>query len=167
MNQELIDRCPFREKTASRRLFLTIARSEEPMTKAEVARAAHLTVAKTATLLAAYVNPMHKAPLDRVGVRLVRSKDGGYTLESCKPKPNAKRPPRGATKTAAKKAQKRTHLAKVRKEPLSTTETVPAGKSPRKKRAKRPAAEAETPGEPQPIPPPMVSEASPANDATN
>ena len=73
MNQELIDRCPFRENTASRLLYLAIARAGE-LTKAEIAKAAHLSVAKVATLLAAYVNPMHRAPMDRVGVRLVRTK---------------------------------------------------------------------------------------------
>ena len=105
MNQELFDLCPFREKTASRRLYLTLARSDSPQSKGEIAKAAHLTVAKTATLLAAYVNPMHRAPLDRIGVRLVRTKDGNFTLEKCRPKPNAKRPARGQTTTPVKKSK--------------------------------------------------------------
>ena len=102
MNQELIDVCPFREKTSSRRLYLVLARTDMPMTKGAIAKAAHLTVAKTATLLAAYLNPMHKAPLDRIGVRLVRTREGNFMLESCKPKPNAKRPARGEGKHVAK-----------------------------------------------------------------
>lgn len=102
MNQELIDVCPFREKTSSRRLYLVLARTDMPMTKGAIAKAAHLTVAKTATLLAAYLNPMHKAPLDRIGVRLVRTREGNFMLESCKPKPNAKRPARGEGKHVVK-----------------------------------------------------------------
>lgn len=144
MNQELIDRCPFREKTASRRLYLVIARSKGPMSKSEIAKDAHLSVAKTATLLAAYVNPMHKAPLDRVGVRLVRAKDGGYALETCKPKPKAKRPARGATKKKpVKKAKARkTSAAPASDAPVPTnaeSESVKGCETPRKKRVKRPA----------------------------
>ena len=106
MNQALFDRCPFREKTASRRLYLTLARSATPLSKSEIAKSAHLTVARTALLLAAYFNPMHRAPMDRVGVRLVRTKDGSFTLQTCKPKPNAKRPARGETKKKAVKKPK-------------------------------------------------------------
>ena len=106
MNQALFDRCPFREKTASRRLYLTLARSATPLSKSEIAKSAHLTVARTALLLAAYVNPLHRAPMDRVGVRLVRTKDGSFTLQACKPKPMAKRPARGETnKKPVKKAK--------------------------------------------------------------
>ena len=53
MNQKLIDLCPFREKTASRKLYLTLARSDAPLSKSEIAKSAHLTVARTALLLAA------------------------------------------------------------------------------------------------------------------
>ena len=98
MNQALFDLCPFREKTASRRLYLTLARSATPLSKSEIAKSAHLTVARTALLLAAYFNPLHRAPLERVGVRLIRTKDGGFTLQACKPKPMAKRPARGEAK---------------------------------------------------------------------
>ncbi len=109
MNQQLIELCPFREKTASRRLYLAIARSDSPLSKTAIAKAAHLTVAKTATLCAAYVNRMHRAPLDRVGVRLVRNKDGNYILQQSKPKPNAKRPARGeSNKKTFKRAKRKT-----------------------------------------------------------
>ena len=63
MNNEFIELCPFREGSASRRLYMALARSSEPMTKAEVSRKSHVLANKTATLLAAYQNPMHKAPL--------------------------------------------------------------------------------------------------------
>ena len=158
MNQELIDRCPFREKTASRRLYLTLARADGALTKAQIAKAAHLTVAKAATLLAAYLNPMHKAPLDRVGVRLVRAKDGGYSLESCKPKPNAKRPARGEPKRSAKNAKKRP----VRAESKSSDGV----KAPRKKRTKKTAG-SEAPAESLPPTPPMVSEATLPGETAN
>ncbi len=105
MNLEAL--CPFREKTPSRRVYLALARSSTAMMRAEIARAAHLTAAKTTTLLAAYVNPMHRAPLERVGVRLSRGKDGGYKLETCKPKPKAQRPPRWKAKTPVKKKEKK------------------------------------------------------------
>ncbi len=105
MNQELFDLCPFREKTASRRLYLTLARSEKPLSKSQIAKAAHLTVARVALLIAAYFNPMHRAPMDRVDVRLVRTKDGNFALEKCRPKPNAKRPARGETKKPVKKSK--------------------------------------------------------------
>jgi branched-subunit amino acid aminotransferase/4-amino-4-deoxychorismate lyase len=152
MNQELIDRCPFREKTASRRLYMAIARSEEPMTKAEVARAAHLTAAKTATLLAAYVNPMHRAPLDRVGVRLVRTKEGGFTLQACKPKPNAKRPPRGMPKKEAKKAVRR-----------AASDGGNEGKTPRKKRTMPASNHVDAPVEPSPMVPEVAPPSEPGN----
>ena len=150
MNQELIDRCLFREKTASRRLYLVLARSKGPITKSEIAKDAHLTVAKTATLLAAYVNPMHKAPLDRVGVRLVRTKDGGFALESCKPRPKAKRPARGEPKKKpVKKAKARKKSAAPASEAPgpenSESESGKGCESPRTKRVKRPAAPAESP----------------------
>ena len=115
MNLESL--CPFREKTASRRLYLSLARSGESMTKAQIARASHLTAAKTATLLAAYVNPMHRAPMDRVGVRLARSQDGGYLLESCKPKPKAQRPPRGKKKELVKKRKGKKAVTKPTSKP--------------------------------------------------
>ena len=149
MNQELIDRCPFREKTASRRLYLALARSEEPLTKAEIARAAHLTAAKTATLLAAYVNPMHKAPLDRTGVRLVRTKDKNYILESCRPNAKAKRPPRGMPKKAEKKAVRR-----------AASDGGKQSKPPRKKRTTTVSNPAEIPVEQ----PPSPSEAAPPSE---
>lgn len=158
MNQELIERCPFREKTASRRLYLTLARADGPLTKAQIAKAAHLAVAKTATLLAAYLNPMHKAPLDRVGVRLVHAKEGGYSLESCKPKPNAKRPARGEPKRSAKNAKKRS----VRAE----SENSDGGKATRKKRTKTPS-DSEAPVESLPPMPPMESEATLPGETAN
>jgi hypothetical protein len=123
MNQEIIDRCPFREGSASRRLYMALARSEKPLSKVEIARKSHVIASQTATLLAAYQNPMHKAPLDRVGVRLVRTKDGGYLLEACKPKPKAKRPPRGASKPAKKPVKK---ASKPPKTPLVPAEQVVA-----------------------------------------
>jgi len=152
VNQELIDRCPFREKTASRRLYLVIARSKRPMRKSEIAKDAHLSVAKTATLLAAYVNPMHRAPMDRVGVRLVRTKDGGYALETCKPKPKAKRPARGATKKKPVKKVKarKTSAVPLSEAPLPANAESEAGKGcekPRKKRVKRLAAPAKPPAD--------------------
>ena len=122
MKMNLESRCPFREKTASRRVYLTLARSENPMTKAQVARAAHLPVAKAATLLAAYLNPMHRAPMERVGVRLTRAKDGGFILESCKPKANAKRPPRGQRKTPMKKKKGKKRVPKPQ---VKSTESAP------------------------------------------
>jgi hypothetical protein len=146
MNQDLIKRCPFHEKTASRRLYLSLARAERPLTKGEIAKAAHLTVAKTATLLAAYVNPMHKAPMDRAGARLVRTKDGGYTLQPCKPKPHAKRPPRGLPKKAAKKTAG-----------SAAPDGGNEGGTPRKKRASPVSKPAESHVEP---PPPTVPEAT-------
>ena len=106
MNQKLFDLCPFREKTASCRLYLTLARSAAPLSKSEIAKSAHLTVARTALLLAAYFNPLHRAPLERVGVRLIRTKDGSFTLQTCKPKPMAKRPARGEAKKKAVKKPK-------------------------------------------------------------
>ena len=115
MNLESL--CPFRDKTASKRLYLSLARSGAPMTKAQIARASHLTAAKTATLLAAYVNPMHRAPLDRVGVRLARADDGSYMLESCKPKPKAQRPPRGMKKKVEKKRKGKNAVVKRKVKP--------------------------------------------------
>lgn len=156
MNQELLERCPFREKTASRRLYLTLARADGALTKGEIAKASHLTVAKTATLLAAYLNPMHKAPLDRVGVRIVRDKDGGYALEACKPNPHAKRPPRGEPKQPTKKAKKRSVRA--------ASESTDRGKTLRKKRTKKSVA-AEV--SPEPLPLTMVSETNPTIETEN
>jgi hypothetical protein len=153
MNQKLIDLCPFREQTASRKLYLSLARSDSPLSKSEIARTAHLTVARTALLLAAYTNKAHRAPMDRVGVRLIRTKDGGYMLEVCKPKPNAKRPPRGVPKKLpVKKAKKRASGSSTKDaaspiEPRAESKPDGGCEVPRKKRAKKPAVSTDSPVE--------------------
>lgn len=171
MNQKLIDLCPFREKTASRKLYLTMAKSDSPLSKSEIAKSAHLTVARTALLLAAYVNPMHRAPLDRVGVRLVRTKDGNYMLEGCRKNPSARRPVRGEPKKLPVKKAKKRASSPSTKNAASMIEVPVETKSdavrevPRKKRTKKPAVSADSPVETPDAP--AASENSHPNESSN
>lgn len=91
----LIDRCPFREGTASHAVYKALAASAKPLSLDEVASRSRVARDRVGGLLAEYLNPYHFVPLVRKGVRVVRRKDGKFALEFCKPKPNAKRPARG------------------------------------------------------------------------
>src|SRR5262249_36497741 len=66
---------------------------------------------KVKTLVAAYFNPMHNAPLRKIGVELIRDDEGQVKLKSCKADPKARRPERGnKKKTARRKAVRKPSL---------------------------------------------------------
>lgn len=97
MAKSLVERCPFREGSASHKIFVVLAKAAKPMRAEHIAKAAKVPVEKTATLLAAYKNPFHNAPLRRAGVS-IESKAGQYVMATVKADPNAKRPERGQGK---------------------------------------------------------------------
>ena len=125
MSKVIIERNPFRQGTASRAVYGALAEAKKPLSADEVAKIAKVSGAKARTLLAAYRNPFHCAPLKKAGARL-NLKDGKFSLEVCKPDPKARRPERGKAARMAKKATK-----KSGKKPVKTpkTETTPAENS--------------------------------------
>ena len=109
MSNKFIEKCPFvREGTASRSIYMALAKSSKPLSMAEISKRAKVSFEKTQTLVRAYMNPFHNAPMRRSAVSIVLDKDG-FKLASCKAEPNAKRPPRGekAKKKISHKASKK------------------------------------------------------------
>lgn len=109
-------RCPFREHSNSRILYLALAGSRQPLSVAELSRKARLPEPKVRLLLSAYLNPYHMAPLKRVGVAVVRDCGGKYALKSCKPNIKARRPERGKKK---KKPRRKSAKPKVVAAPIA------------------------------------------------
>ena len=127
MSNKFIDKSPFtREGTASHAIYIALAKAGKPLLMAEISKRAKVSFQKTETLVRAYMNPFHNAPMRRAGIAIVSGKEG-YKLETCKSEPKAIRPPRGeSTKTKAKskskKAPPKTSPAKAR----VSKDTLPA-----------------------------------------
>ena len=91
--KKLLARCPYKEGSASRRIFAALARAgADGLTAAQISRVSHVPAAKTATLVAAYVNPYHCSSLTRVGIALV-NEENRYRLVERAPDLDAHRPP--------------------------------------------------------------------------
>ena len=104
-NKSLAGRTPFRRRgSASAKIYAVLAKSSKPLPTEAVAKLAKMSAKQARTLLAAYMNPYHNAPLRRAGLAIT-SHDGAFKLVNAKPVPNAKRPARGAP-SKAKKASK-------------------------------------------------------------
>src|SRR5437868_1753160 len=97
--KNLMGRCPFRDGTASRKIYAALAGAKKSIAINEIAARAKVSLAKARTLVLAYMNPFHNAPMRREGVAVVQTGDG-YKLVGCKPDPKARRPERGKKKTA-------------------------------------------------------------------
>lgn len=111
MSTNFTKRNPFRPKSASSAIFEVLARAGKPLTAEEIRKKSKLPEAKVKTLLAAYVNPMHLAPLKRNGVAL-RKDEKGYSVVSVKSDPRARRPDRGQSKKRKPSKSKRGKKAK-------------------------------------------------------
>lgn len=125
--KNIIDRIPFREGSASRKLILAVAKAKRPVSAVEAAKAAKLPLAKAQTLLAAYRNKFHSATMRRSGLNLVLA-DHKFSLRLAKIEPKAKRPARGkkAKKQNKKKSRsknKKTLDALVPPQPASQDQT--------------------------------------------
>lgn len=83
-------KCPFRKGTASEALYMALARTNRDMALAEIAAQAKLPEEKAKMFLIGYRNPVHNAPLRRIGIGIVRN-DKGYRLALCEAEPEAKR----------------------------------------------------------------------------
>lgn len=90
--------CPFRKDSSSEKVYRALAATNKPLSVIEIAKRAKVPLAKTQTLVAAYFNRFHCAPLARAGVEFLRDKEGGIKLGRCKPDAKAKRPERGLGK---------------------------------------------------------------------
>ena len=102
-NKSLSARSPFRRPTsASAKIYSVLAKASKPLKVEEVAKRAKVTQQQARTLLAAYRNPYHNAPLRRAGVE-VTSEDGAFSLSAAKATPNAKRPERGSAQKSKKR----------------------------------------------------------------
>jgi hypothetical protein len=113
-NKNLAARCPFRRPTsASAKIYSVLAKASKPLKVEEVAKRAKVSQQQARTLLAAYRNPYHNAPLRRAGVE-VTCEDGAFSLSAAKASPNAKRPERGAAQKS-KKRRKTKGKAKARR----------------------------------------------------
>ena len=150
-NKSLADRTPFRRRgSASAKIYAVLSRTSKPLRAAEIAKLAKVSEKQARTLLAAYMNPYHNAPLRRAGLAIT-SHDGKFKLESAKPVPNAKRPERG-TPSKAKKASKAGHATKKK------TSHKPKAKTTAKYGAKA--------HPPAGIPPSVETGSIPASDGT-
>ena len=150
-NKSLADRTPFRRRgSASAKIYAVLARASKALPAAEIAKRAKVSEKQARTLLAAYMNPYHNAPLRRAGLAIT-SHDGAFKLVNAKPVPNAKRPERG-TPSKAKKASKPSKAARK--------------KTPRKPMAKSAAKHCAKAHPPAGIPPPVGSGSIPASDGT-
>ena len=150
-NKSLVDRTPFRRRgSASAKIYSVLARGSKALPAAEIAKRAKVSEKQARTLLAAYMNPYHNAPLRRAGLAIT-SHDGAFRLVNAKPVPNAKRPERG-TPSKAKKSSK---PGKVTKKKTS-----------RKPKAKSTAKDGTKAHPPAGIPPSVESRSTPASDGT-
>src|SRR5476651_1654278 len=104
MSKSLIEKCPFREGSASEKIFVALAKSDKPLTVTEIAKRTKLPEKKVKTLTEAYVNRMHFTPLLKVGCAYQRV-DGGFKLVTCKANPKARRERGKGKKKAGKKAK--------------------------------------------------------------
>ena len=106
-NKNLATRSPFQRKgSASAKIYAVLAKSAKALPAAVIAQRAKISENQVRTLLAAYMNPYHNAPLRRAGVAIT-SNEGLFSLAATKATPNAKRPVRGSgSKKKAKKASK-------------------------------------------------------------
>ena len=119
------ERCPFREGSASFKLFMALAKSKQPLTAIDASKLAKIPLAKCETLLRAYRNPFHCAPLARSGVELTL-KDGKFGLKFCKANPKARRPERGRKIRRQKKQMHRKPDVKhTEPTPLPAATTLP------------------------------------------
>lgn len=136
MSNKFVEKSPFtREGTASRAIYVALAKSDKPLTMAEISKRSKVLFKKTETLVRAYMNPFHNAPMRRAGIAIVQDKDG-FKLTTCKAEPKAHRPERGNAKRKNKVSPKPKAAKKVTKEA--------AKKSPPKKMP--------TPASPAPVP---------------
>lgn len=108
---------PFRDGSASHKLYTVLGKAEKPLTMAEISKRAKVPFEKAQTLVRAYQNPFHNAPLRRAGIAIANGKEG-FALATCKAQPNAKRPERGEGK--GKKPAKGKKVAARRKRPKAT-----------------------------------------------
>ena len=105
-HKNLAARSPFQRKgSASAKIYAVLAKSAKALPAEAIAKRAKITEKQARTLLAAYMNPFHNAPLRRAGVAIT-SNEGLFSLAATKATPNAKRPVRGAKKVKANKAKK-------------------------------------------------------------
>jgi hypothetical protein len=108
MKPKIAARCPFRDGSNSRAIYLALAKSSKPLSMVEISKRAKVSFQKTETLVRAYMNPFHNATMRRIGIAIVHDKKG-FKLAICKPQPKAKRPERGrkGKKARPKRAVKR------------------------------------------------------------
>ena len=58
----------------------------------EIAFRAKINTEKVEQVVSALLNPFHNASIARAGLAVKRSEDGGFFVQPCRPKPNARRP---------------------------------------------------------------------------
>ena len=140
MSKSLIERNPFRPKSALYNIYEALARSQKALDVEEIAKRAKVPLARTSRMLAAMSNPFHNAGMRRTGISLQRE-DGLLSLKGVKPESNARRPERGKSKKNAAKNGKKHPRQTGKGKP--TTKTVKA-KAQRKSTAAAPAPAAES-----------------------
>ncbi|MCZ7647456.1 MAG: hypothetical protein M5U26_19735 [Planctomycetota bacterium] len=97
---------PFRVGSKMRRIFDALAASRRPLSAEDVARRAKVKLSTVGNMLAAMRNVHHRAPLDKVGVRMERT-EAGHALSACAANPDAKRPARKAKRKSTRKQARR------------------------------------------------------------
>ena len=136
MSKKLPDN-PFRDGSASHKLYAALAKATKPLAMKEIADKAKVPLNRAITLVNAYQNTYHNAPLRKIGAAIVREKQG-FELSTIKPDAKAKRPSRGKSKAtpklkkakAAKKTKPKAKPKATKKpaalKPVATPAPVPA-----------------------------------------
>ena len=89
VNEELVSKCPFREGTASRKIFLVLAEGL-PAGEDEIAKATKVPKDRIRRLLEMYSGNIHSCSLQRAGLSVCHD-EKGWSLREIEAKPNAKR----------------------------------------------------------------------------
>ena len=116
---------PFRNESASSKIYAVLAKATKPLAVKDIAERAKVSLEKTITLVNAYQNKYHNAPLRKIGAAVVHDKDG-FRLSAIKPDKDAQRPPRGKAKS--KKSAAKPKKAKAAKKTKPKAKPKPAKK---------------------------------------
>jgi len=79
--------------TAAHRIVNVLMKSRKrSLLPTEIAFRAKIATEKVVRVVSALLNPYHNTSIAKVGLAVKRTVDGGFNVEACRPKPNARRP---------------------------------------------------------------------------
>jgi hypothetical protein len=79
--------------TAAHRVVNVLMQSRKrSLLPTEIAFRSKIATEKVVRVVSALLNPYHNAAIAKAGLAVKRTHDGGFSVEACRPKPNARRP---------------------------------------------------------------------------